>query len=386
VPREQHRLAELDSLRGLAALIVVLHHFKLLWSEEVMRGKSDLSRRAFEFLVYPFTCGHEAVILFFVLSGFVLSLPAIASRAQSYPVFILRRIFRIYVPFLAALGLAILGNIFFAGHFTRSEWFSEFWSGPVDWRSARSHVLFLGLYNTDQFDPPIWSLVHEMRISIFFPFLCLIALKLKPLKQLIMAAFISCGSIVAIQLLPLLHLEPMERFQDPYLDSGKYAALFIVGIYVARQRTVISEIFSSLSQRTRTCIGILSLVGYAYGSREFMSLAGRVTQKDLLNPADWITAMSAAGLIVCALNSQSWSQVLRWRPILELGKMSYSIYLLHFIVMLVVVHLLYGRIPLLVIFSICLLVVIPMSWAFNRLIEVPLIDLGRKLSAIYAQR
>ena len=45
--------------------------------------------------------GPEAVILFFVLSGFVLSLPAVNGRPQTYPTFITRRIFRIYVPYLA---------------------------------------------------------------------------------------------------------------------------------------------------------------------------------------------------------------------------------------------------------------------------------------------
>jgi peptidoglycan/LPS O-acetylase OafA/YrhL len=69
-----------------------------------------------------------------------------------------------------------------------------------------------------------------------------------------------------------------------------------------------------------------------------------------------------------------------WPPIHALGKMSYSVYLLHFIIMLLVVHLFYGKLPLLLVLTLCLVVTIASSWAFYRFVEIPCISLGRRLS------
>ena len=109
------RLEELDSLRGLAALTVVLRHLCNLWLDDGMYSASEHSRDAFIFLTYPFAPGHSAVLLFFILSGFVLALPFIAGKAQSYPVFATRRIFRIYAPYLVVLCIAVLGDYFLHG-------------------------------------------------------------------------------------------------------------------------------------------------------------------------------------------------------------------------------------------------------------------------------
>ena len=58
-----HKFAALDSLRGLAALMVVFQHF---WE---MNHASDDRLRPWWF----FCAGHEAVIFFFVLSGFLIT-------------------------------------------------------------------------------------------------------------------------------------------------------------------------------------------------------------------------------------------------------------------------------------------------------------------------
>jgi peptidoglycan/LPS O-acetylase OafA/YrhL len=174
-PVTRLRYFELDSLRGLAALIVVLHHLRLLWQSDAEPSSSTC--RAFLDLVAPF--GAEAVMMFFVLSGFVLSLPAVNGRPQTYPTFITRRIFRIYVPYLAALAFAVAGAFWLHGGSFGSEWFSGSWPEPVNWHLVGQHILFLGNYDTDQFNPPIWSLVYEMRISLFFPLLCGFVLRCK---------------------------------------------------------------------------------------------------------------------------------------------------------------------------------------------------------------
>ena len=49
----EERFPELDSLRGLAAVVVVLHHFKLMFYRDALTtGLPSL-------IAYPFTAGHD---------------------------------------------------------------------------------------------------------------------------------------------------------------------------------------------------------------------------------------------------------------------------------------------------------------------------------------
>ena len=80
---------QLDALRGIAALMVVINHFVLvgpLW----WVTKSPLRVLAL---------GHEAVILFFVISGFVLTLQLTSDRRVTYRDYVVKRICRIYLPY-----------------------------------------------------------------------------------------------------------------------------------------------------------------------------------------------------------------------------------------------------------------------------------------------
>lgn len=94
------RFLELDGLRGIAAFTVILHHFCCMY---------DLKEKPY---LLPLVAGHSAVLLFFVLSGFVLSLPFWNKGTFGrYDAYLVRRIFRIYVPYVAAVGLAAVGML-----------------------------------------------------------------------------------------------------------------------------------------------------------------------------------------------------------------------------------------------------------------------------------
>ncbi len=90
---DPRRFYELDSLRGVAALTVVLHHFSRICPENFTHL---LIRTPLRLLL----AGDQAVILFFLLSGFVLTLPYKKNTSLSYGPFLLRRVCRIYLPYL----------------------------------------------------------------------------------------------------------------------------------------------------------------------------------------------------------------------------------------------------------------------------------------------
>ena len=87
-----------------------------------------------QFPLTLFSDGQAAVILFFVLSGFVLMYQSLNAQYNSYA-FIIRRFFRIYPAFIFSIIFAlILKEYFFVQENlnSTSEWFRSIWQHPVD--------------------------------------------------------------------------------------------------------------------------------------------------------------------------------------------------------------------------------------------------------------
>lgn len=367
-PVTQVRYVELDSLRGFAALIVVLRHLHLMWETDTQPAPTILSF----FLGLLNSFGNGALMLFFVLSGFVLALQAVDGKPQFYFTFVTRRVFRIYVPYLAALAVSVAGAFWLHGIITRGGWFHECWSEPVNWRLVGQHVLFLGDFDTAQFDPPIWSLVHEMRISLVFPFLCGLVLRLKGKWCLAIVAGLTLCTIV-------LTRRPLQV--DPALaNSLHFAGFFVLGIYLAREKSRLGAWFRFQRRPAKILLGAAFLFLSLFANSLSTGYTGEFLGRSLFYMSQWLMALGGGGVIIVSLNSASCNRVLSWRPIHFLGQISYSLYLWHFVVLLYCVHLLYGRIPLLAILCLVLVLSIVVSWYFYRWILVPSINLGRRLS------
>ncbi len=369
--RKPARFIELDALRGLAALLVVLHHLRLLWETDAESTSRGLRR----LLSSLNPAGNASVILFFVLSGFVLSLPAISGRPQSYLTFVIRRVFRIYVPYLVALATAVAGAYWLHGIITGSVWFHAMWSEPVDWRLVLQHVLFIGAYNTAQFDNPIWSLVHEMRISLIFPLLCAVVLRLK--SKWSFAVGLAMSAFAGLLQKPPLMVE------WPTAVTVHYAGLFVFGITLARERNYLGAWFL---RRPGRFIAVLIGLTMPFLALLWLDSYGSSKSIETVLPhasnyiRDWIIALCAGGLMIVSISSAACKRVLSWAPIHFLGEVSYSLYLWHVIVLLYCVHLLYGKIPLPAILLLVLVLSLAVSWCSYHWIEKPSMELGRKLS------
>src|SRR6201995_3858781 len=85
------RLRALDGLRGAAALIVLFHHAAMTWAPLAVLYFHAHAPVPFLALLVAYTplhllwAGSEAVIVFFVLSGFVLVLPHVTGRSIGWP-------------------------------------------------------------------------------------------------------------------------------------------------------------------------------------------------------------------------------------------------------------------------------------------------------------
>ena len=96
------RFAALDSLRGVAALMVLAFH---CWKIGLFEQPAGWAAHLWYWTPLNWLIiGRPWVILFFVLSGFVLSIALErAGASQGYAGFVLRRMCRIYLPFAASI-------------------------------------------------------------------------------------------------------------------------------------------------------------------------------------------------------------------------------------------------------------------------------------------
>jgi peptidoglycan/LPS O-acetylase OafA/YrhL len=85
---------------------------------------------------------------------------------------------------------------------------------------------------------------------------------------------------------------------------------------------------------------------------------------------------AARAIIVSAMSLERAKSVLETTPILWLGTISYSLYLLHVPILLLAIHLLYGHIPILAIVTFVVVVAPGASDIAYRCIEAPVITLG----------
>jgi peptidoglycan/LPS O-acetylase OafA/YrhL len=372
------RFEQLDSLRGLAALAVMVGHFLIVFTP-FAQNTSGLS-----FLEYPlnllkytplhtFWGGHEAVIMFFLLSGFVLSLPFYSDRQQPYMNYVIKRICRIYIPFVVALFAAVLMReaVFETKLTELTGYYNNLWTRPPDLASILHHLLFIGNYNTTKYDPILWTLVHEMRISLLFPFIMVIMVKGGWKLGLPLAFALSYGAEYL-----LAHFE--TRYMTNYVITLHYTSFFIIGALLARYRDGLRQAYSRLNGWWIALLLMVAICAYS-----FKWIGYGQPFHDMFKPdrGDWMIALGASFFIVAAVSSVRLSTLLQRKPLLFLGKISYSLYLYHMIVLLSLAHLLNGVLDT----SYIVIIAFAVSFAVGALsyyfVELPAIRLGKLLTS-----
>jgi len=369
------RLSELDALRGIAALTVALGHF--FGAFYVIPDAPLLAQMANPVLLLAGYLGHNAVVLFFLLSGFVLPLPKLNHRPQSYAVYLTRRIFRIYLPYVAALALAALGDLWLRGaiplsDFAREDW-GDPWSQPLTWRMIGQHLAFIGFYDFTQINGVIWSLIVEMRISILFPLLCLLVLRLRPGIALAMAVL---GSAAAVQLSIYFPCN-----QGVALDTTlHFMGFFVVGILLAQHREALGLWVRGWRKGLAEATLVAAALAYVYGAMFTNLLLTPRFPRAIDVTSDWVTALGASLFIVLGLNLGAFRWLLLTRPCRFLGRVSYSAYLIHTPISFCLLHFLYGKISVWLILPIFVAATLGISELFYRWVEEPAMRWGRSVS------
>jgi len=354
----------------VAALVVVFHHSMMtlpMWSDVVRHGvhNSTLTLVLGTPPLDVLWAGDAAVKVFFALSGFVLALMFLRPDPPSYAAFAVKRICRIYLPYIAVIAVAMLLMTATAPHRTPelSEWFNASWNHSVSWPLILDHALMLGQAQYNFVDNPIWSLVHEMRYSLIFPMIMWVVVRMgwRPLVA---------GSLG----LSLAAMAALSHTGDNWaLDSLQYAFLFVTGATLAKYRIEITAWYRSLPPSLRIAIGV---TGVLMLSTHGLAHAGIRLVRALASVAPHFGAIL---LMVGVIGSKRAQAVLEAKPCLWAGRVSYSLYLSHLVLLLTLVSLLYRFVPIYAILFAMPPLALVLAGVLYKLLEEPAIALGRRL-------
>ncbi len=368
----QLRYTELDALRGIAAVSVVFWHlFCTAYIGDITTNK------VFVYSLYILFQGRAAVILFFILSGFVLSLPFFKEPRPHYLPFISRRICRIYLPYIVGIGTAIIVRSFVTVKPipNLSNWFNEYCGTPFSLKFALEHLFLIGNIHSNLYNNSIWTLIHELRLSFLFPLIFLFVKRVNPLISIVTCFLLS--SIA--QLNVAVQWETSNGWQSGYFDSLHVASLFIIGILLARYKDLLIKFYKQRGKAMKVIL-FLSALFLFRAPMEFWV-------RNLDNVFfDYGSALGACGFMVISLGSAKASIILNKPFFRLLGNISYSLYLYHIIILYLAFYLLYPFIPIPVLSIIIVVSLVVFSFFSWKYIELPSITLGRVLSKRIAKK
>ncbi|QDV36466.1 acyltransferase family protein [Tautonia plasticadhaerens] len=316
------RYALLDAFRGVACLMVVLHHagFALLAGETPEPGAFEEVGRWLNLVLRRLDLG---VPLFFVISGYCIaaSVDATRRRGSSPARFVARRVWRIYPPYWAALAWFLLVTIglqrlglerllcchspFGLELILPQDLTAPQWAGNVTLTETWRHLVGGGPAKI--FTRVAWSLCFEEQ----FYFLCFLLLIVAS-KRLFSAMGWLTLAIVLVRV-AAADVGMIRYLEGTFVDLWHQ---FAVGLAVYWRLNVPSEPWKDRAVEA-------ALVGMAV-----VGFSARIPNQ----PVAYSTGTTALfGLLLIGLKDRdAWICSRSWmRPMTFLGRRSYSVYLYH---------------------------------------------------------
>lgn len=379
---QSKRLEYLDALRGIASMIVIIFHCLISFPifHEAYYDQRFSSTAMAMLTNSPLNLlwsGKEPVLLFFILSGFVLAFPFLHSRPPVYLSFAIKRLFRIYIPYIIVMLISIVVMLAFApyseaGHL--SSTYNERWHHPPTVDAIIAYITMVN-YDLTNVNGVVWTLFHEMRISLVFPLIMFFIVKMDWKKAAALSIVSLTAAFYGIGLASNFITEGLPAaFVYSLRESVYYTGFFILGALLAKYKETIVSSMQSLRPLPKLALGALCLLTINIGWTRWFGQAESVFLQDSLS------ALGIAILFAFVLGGERLQKLLRSRVLVFLGNISYSLYLIHIPVIMLCSIYLTKYLPIVVSFLLVPFLSILISVLLYKFIEAPSMRLGKRVS------
>ncbi|MEQ2527525.1 acyltransferase [Bacillaceae bacterium CLA-AA-H227] len=364
------RYEEIDSLRGLAALTVLLSHFMAVFdiNSNNTYAMGYLQNWYKYSPIHILWAGHEAVLLFFILSGFVLTLPFMGNHSFSYRGYLVKRFFRIYIACIVSVfvALALKGLLDQNDRMVDSAWMNTMWDEDFSISTIINHFLLIGAYS-GEISPVIWSLVYEMRISIIFPIIVYFVLKYDWKKVLLFALLLSAFCCI------LSAMFSNNTFNNLLL-TGHYTSIFIVGSLLAKHHLFIIDKTRAIKRLQKY---LLLITGVLIYTCNWLIDPDSILHNILM--VDWTATLGASIFIILSVSSPTLSKLLKSKTPSFFGKISYSLYLYHLTILMFFIKYDTG-LPIALTLLLTFIVSVLVATVSYQFVEIPSMKAGKTIA------
>ena len=365
--KQQERVPLMDALRGLSCLGIVLYHVRVdLWIGwwRIRSSPEEYSQfaKAMAWLSIPTPFFGFAILLFFLISGFCIHYPNTLPNAKpKWNDYFIRRFWRIYPPYLAAL--ALTAGISYLCHV---QWGGSTWDPERILRVATLSQNYPPGGGQFLSNPSLWTIPLEVEFYLLYPIAFCLFSRLRSLGLGLFAGGLCVWTVFLGK----------QGISWPSFTALFFWPVWLLGAWMAQLYQ--NNRLDSLPLRLIFPIGALSLV---------LALTSRI-----LNWDSWLQYFIWTAFYLCLLvfvlikhdllarlPIQGVLALLTW-----LGKISFSLYLVHFPLFKLLGFLplsLFGEKPANFLIPLAFVpLVIIVAWLFHKTVEIPSHALSRSLS------
>ncbi|AMP37417.1 acyltransferase [Ralstonia solanacearum] len=373
-------VGRLESLRGVAALSVAVFH-SMIWlafgTERALFTQTISSVHGVQVTIaraiLSAFCGPSAVVVFFVLSGFVLarSLRNAHLSAATYAGYSVKRVMRILPALALSIMLVLLYLAFLYPGYrdfpVASVWFNWWYKEPVGMADVANNLAMLSA----SLNSNAWTLRIEMLASLALPIVVMVIGRSGIVRSLLAVG--ACFAWAA-------YADNPETAPGAF---SHYAYMFVLGVALEKHIHAVSRIPRVLS----VLLVMVSMVS-VLAVNTFWPLAHFLY-------GDAVTAISAAALIlvISVDREAAFLSVLDSWVVRYLGRISYSFYILHFLFLygtanIVLRHIpewMLARYPLiasLAVGVVSIAITLPIASLSYHLVELPMTQVGKRIASV----
>jgi peptidoglycan/LPS O-acetylase OafA/YrhL len=377
------KITYLDGLRGIAAVNVMIMHFFIVLAPAIIYGNQIPSHFGNFELIFSSTplgligAGNFSVCIFFVLSGYVLTQKYFIMRSNNVIISsALRRYIRLLIPVLAAIVLSFFlssaglfhyyaETVMITANNNPANYWVNYWTFTPNIADAIVQAMWGSFFvgGDVYYDPVLWTMTIEFYGSML---------------------------VFAMALL----FGPRRNRWTFYLAAAvaffnSYYLAFIIGMALADMFTNKTQVFKTSNKVT---LSIIMFVGLFLGSYPVStvtsdSLYGFLNNGFFQTPK-MVYHITGAGMIMYViLNSQRLQRTFSSPVPVFLGKISYSLYLVHFMVissftcalfLALYPILAYGE-AVLTSCMLSLLLIVPLSYIFYKYLDTAGVELSKNV-------